>query len=474
MSRKHCPNSSISWKLTLHFMGIIFLTLFIFGAGISLTARFFSTDQYRKDIKKRVKITAQALGKESENTSKPAGTKLFIETLSNLPGVSVRVIDRSGATIAHSPDDKRQDIGITPQDLQELLNGQDVEMIHPSIHHSDRYYYAASPIISNGKVIGGVMTVISLSLPADIRKRITSAIFKSLLISLLISSIVAHFLSGNITKPIRMMQNTARKIATGDFSGRLKIKRNDEIGVLADAMDNMSEKLENNIKQRLQLTANISHEIRTPLAAIQGCSEAIMDGILDTEEERDRYLKTIRDEAKRISVLLKDLTELSRFETGDIEIEREPFSAGDIIRRAISGVEVFAGKKNIAIKSELPAEEILVSGDSDRILQTLIILLDNAIQHIPDGREIRIILRKSGNSAVFAVADTGDGIPSEDLPHVFERFYKADKSRTRDGSGSGLGLSIAKQIIKTHGGTINVKSSATGSEFWFELPVESC
>jgi signal transduction histidine kinase len=452
-------------------MGIIFLTLIIFGAGISLAAKYFATDQYRKDIEKRVKDTADALGKDSDNAANLQGSKISLESIGKLPGVSVRVIDREGKVITRSADDKREDIIISARDLEDLLKGEDIARVHPSVNASDRYYYAASPITKDGKVVGGVMTVIPLSAPPDIRRKISGAILRSLLISLVISSIAAIFLSGNITKPITKMLTTARNVAKGDFSGRLNIKREDEIGVLADALDNMSEKLENNIKQRLHLTANISHEIRTPLASIQGCSEALLDGILDTEEDRERYLMTIRDEAKRISVLLKDLTELSRFETGDVQINKEPFSPAAVITRAVASVEVFAGKKNILIKTDVPEESFMVSGDADRILQTIIILLDNAIQHIPDGREIRVFAKKTESNVTFSVADTGDGIPEEDLPHVFERFYKADKSRTRDGSGSGLGLSIAKQIVKAHGSKMKVKSSATGSEFWFELPV---
>jgi len=462
---------SIWWKLSLYFIALIFLSLFIFGVGILITARLTGTKQYRQEIEKRTGEVARLIANGSSDSGELRDIKVPLSSLSNHPLILTRILDADGNEVFKSKSGNRGNVKLTSDELATLKRGKSLEKIRSGDSPDKRLYFTASPIIRDEKYKGAVVMVVPLAAPKEIRKKNASIIFRSLFLVMLVSALVVLLLSRTLTKPIRSMEETAREVARGNFSHRLSLKRRDEIGALGKSLDAMSAKLEQNEKQRIQLTSDISHEIRTPLATIQGCAEAILDDVLETGEEKIQYLKTIRDEAVRVSVLLNDLTEISKIEMGDIAVEKEPFPVEEVVNRAVSGVDVFATRKGIKLKKDLPADKISAVGDEDRIHQALLILLNNAVKHVPDGREIKVSVNRVGKLARFCVSDNGDGIPPEELPHIFERFYKVDKARTRKGSGSGLGLAIARQIIRAHDSDISVRSSSSGTDFSFELPI---
>lgn len=273
--------------------------------------------------------------------------------------------------------------------------------------------------------------------------------------------------------PIRTMEEKAAKITTGDFSTKLDIDRKDELGALAQALNEMSKNLEKNIKGKMRLMADISHELRTPLATIQGCSESLIDGVVEDEEEKKEYLQNIIAQTRKLSLLIDDLMELSRFESGEIKVEKKPFPPGEIIKRAIQSASLLARKKGITLESSIPDEKIMVSGDPDRMLQAIQNLVNNSVIHSPQGTLVQVSARQQGKEVVFSVKDNGPGIPEEHLGYIFDRFYKVDRARTsKDAStGSGLGLAIVSEIIKAHNSSVMVKSSPRGTNFYFSLPI---
>ncbi|MCD4785248.1 MAG: cell wall metabolism sensor histidine kinase WalK [Candidatus Eremiobacteraeota bacterium] len=462
---------SIWFKLTLCFIGFVILTLFIFGAGILLTALTTAGFHQRDAMMRNTRETARLIKVEEGKDGKLENVMIPLKSLGNSPRISTFIFDTEGKIIEKNLSRDNIDFNMTQEEIKKLNLGEELSFPRNHKNPDRRFYVSASPIKKEGSVIGSYVMILPLANPPDVRKKIRSAFNRSFIMAVLISSLVALFLARTLTKPIRAMENKALEISKGNFSKKLNLKRKDEIGALAHSLDEMSEKLDQNIKQRLYLMANISHEIRTPLATIQGCTEAILDGIVETDEEKERYLNTIKNETGRMSVLLKDLTDLSRFEMGEIKLAIEPFCANSAVKKAVDGVEVFALKKKIDMDMSLPDNDLFALGDEDRIIQTLLILLDNAVHHIPGGRKIVVSINRVGKMIRFSVSDNGDGIQQEDLPYIFDRFYKADKSRTRKKTGSGLGLAIARQIIKSHGSDISVKSSTGGSEFAFTLPV---
>lgn len=460
---------SIWWKLSLYFLGIIFLTLIIFGIGISVTMRDLAGGPYWKLAGEKTRKIAAVIA--ASNDGDLAKAQIPFSSLGKLSGVSLFILNPDGTEASASRSDIPIEIKLTDDETAKLRNGEDVIKLKTSADPDKRILYCASPIMKDGKMTGSVLMAAQAAAPSEVRRKMSKAIFRSFIVAAFFSSLAALFLAGTLTKPVRKMEETAREVAKGNFSRRLMLKRNDELGALGTSLDEMSEKLEDSELQRNRLISDISHEIRTPLATIQGCSEAILDGVVETDDERSRYLRTIRDETARISILLQDLTEISRFEAGETKLENEPFSVEKVVNKALSTVEIFAINRNITLKSDIPPEKITAMGDEARIQQALVILMDNAINHIPEGREVKIVVNRVGKLVRFCVSDNGDGIPEEDLPHVFERLFKADKSRTRKKTGSGLGLAIAKQIIKGHGSDISVRSSSKGTDFSFELPL---
>ncbi|MEB3752329.1 ATP-binding protein [Geobacillus sp. FSL W8-0032] len=224
-------------------------------------------------------------------------------------------------------------------------------------------------------------------------------------------------------------------------------------------------------KLRKDFIANVSHELRTPIAMLQGYSEAIIDDIAASEEEKKEMAKVIYDESLRMGRLVNELLDLARMEAGHIELEYEQVKLVPYIERVIRKFYGLAKEKQIELTAEFRDRDIEISLDPDRIEQVLTNLIDNAIRHTESGGTVRLIVEPSGDGVTIHVQDSGSGIPEEDLPFVFERFYKADKARTRGRAGTGLGLAIAKNIVEAHKGLITVRSKLNeGTTFSFYLP----
>ncbi|MGG3998324.1 ATP-binding protein [Anoxybacillus kestanbolensis] len=225
-------------------------------------------------------------------------------------------------------------------------------------------------------------------------------------------------------------------------------------------------------KLRKDFIANVSHELRTPIAMLQGYSEAIVDDIAATEEEKKELAKVIYDESLRMGRLVNDLLDLARMEAGHLTLHHEQVPLKPYIERIIHKFQALAKEKGVHLLVEMN-DELIVSFDPDRIEQVLTNLIDNALRHTDEGGEVRVIVDANEEVVRISVQDSGSGIPEEDLPFVFERFYKADKARTRGRSGTGLGLAIAKNIVEAHKGTITVHSKlGEGTTFTFTLPLK--
>jgi two-component system, OmpR family, phosphate regulon sensor histidine kinase PhoR len=215
-------------------------------------------------------------------------------------------------------------------------------------------------------------------------------------------------------------------------------------------------------QMRRDFVANVSHEFKTPLTAIQGFAETLLDGALTDEKHGPRFAQIIRDHAIRLNRLTSDLLRLSLIEAGKVQIERTHIQVQEVIEACLETVRMKAETKAIALRAELPAERAIMLGDSSKIREILLNLLDNAIQYTPSGGKIVLGARVSADGVTFHVSDNGIGIPEEDQKRIFERFYRVDDARSREVGGTGLGLSITKHLIEAHGGTITVESTLNG------------
>jgi histidine kinase len=239
---------------------------------------------------------------------------------------------------------------------------------------------------------------------------------------------------------------------------------------LAQAFNQMAERLENTERMRSQLLGDVSHELRTPLTAIKGSMEALVDGVLPAEPAT--FIQ-IEQEADRLQRLVNDLQELSRVEARAYELNLAPISLSELAQAAVERVSPQFQQKRVALRLSLPPDVPAVPADPDRLLQVLINLLSNACQYTPAGGEVCLQAVFQKNEVLISVMDNGVGIPAEHLPHLFTRFYRVDPSRSRQaGGGSGIGLTIAKHLVEAHGGRIWAKSEGEGkgSTFTFTIP----
>jgi len=277
-----------------------------------------------------------------------------------------------------------------------------------------------------------------------------------------------------VIAPIREMKYASREIADGQYEQRVKVKSlpgdEDELDQLAISFNQMAEKLAQTENMRRKLIGDITHELRTPLTAIQGSLEGLMDGVLSPTDET---FQLIHHEADRLKRLVDDLQELSRVEAHEFQLDLQPVSPSELVTSIIRRLSLQFKEKGVLLETDLSPDVPDIVIDEVRIEQVLLNLVGNALQYTPEGGKVCISTRYQDGEVTFMVSDTGIGIPSEHLPLVFTRFYRVDKSRSRIGGGSGIGLTIAKHLVEAHGGRITAASAGEnlGSEFSFSIPV---
>jgi signal transduction histidine kinase len=288
------------------------------------------------------------------------------------------------------------------------------------------------------------------------------------LVAVAIAVVLAFFLSRRTLTPVKALTSAAERLGRGDFSQRVQIKDKGELGELAQTFNSMAGDLEHAEKLRQNMVADVAHELRTPLSNIQGYLEALRDGVMKPDKET---IRSLYDEASLLSRLVDDLQELSLAEAGELKLVLRAEDIGGLIRQAVAAVEAQKKAKGLSLAVELP-ELPPVNIDSRRIGEVLRNLLENAVAHTGKGDTITVTARQLDRLVEISVTDSGEGIPAKELPNIFERFYRVDKSRARATGGSGLGLTIARRLVEAHGGRIEVQSEpGKGSRFAFTVPV---
>lgn len=273
-----------------------------------------------------------------------------------------------------------------------------------------------------------------------------------------------------LVRPLRALEQAARRLAAGDLGARVPESAGGELGPIAEAFNRMAEALARAEQQRRQMLADIAHELRTPLGILQGHLEGLMDGVLPLDLEQ---IAQIHDEVRHLARLVEDLRLLTLAEAGQLRLEREPVDLNRLVEEAVDGIALQAAEKGIRVAVRLSEALPLVRADPVRIRQVLMNLLTNAVRYTPSGGEITVAVQDAGDGVRVSVRDTGVGIAPEDLPYIFDRFYRAEKARSRADGGSGLGLAIAKHLVEAHGGRIGVESQpGQGAHFFFIIPYD--
>ena len=305
--------------------------------------------------------------------------------------------------------------------------------------------------------------------PLGLSQTISRFLLWGALLAIAVALLVTYFLSRRISAPVKALTLAARRLGQGDLSQRVQSEDKSELGELAQAFNAMAENLERSEQLRRNMIADIAHELRTPLSNLKGYVEAIRDGMVKPELDA---IRSLDEEAMMLSQLVNDLQELSLAEAGELKLDCQKENVIELLKQIAGVKQSQAAAKGISLSADLPKKLPRVNIDSRRISQVLLNLIDNAITHTPQGGIITITARKLDDWVEIGIEDTGEGIPAEHLPNVFERFYRVDKSRARATGGTGLGLAIARSLVEAHGGKIEVKSEeGKGSHFAFTIPM---
>lgn len=323
----------------------------------------------------------------------------------------------------------------------------------------------------NGTVIGAVF----ISSRADSMLKYMRDIFRIFIfcvaIVLLFTFAAIYYVTQRLVRPLRQMAGAARSFAEGDFNKRVPVGEPDEIGQLAVAFNNMASSLVSLEEMRRSFVANVSHELRTPMTSIAGFIDGILDGTIP-QEKQGYYLQIVSDEVKRLSRLVSSLLNIARIEAGEVRIQQSKFDVAETIRRVMIGFEYPIDEKHLTVQGmdALADTELMVIADADVTHQVLFNLVENAVKFANEGGYISITTASRGRRVYVSVKNSGMGIPAQDLPHVFERFYKTDRSRSTDHKGVGLGLYIVRSMLVLQGQDITVKSEeGQYCEFVFTL-----
>jgi signal transduction histidine kinase len=293
-----------------------------------------------------------------------------------------------------------------------------------------------------------------------------------------IAMVLGYFLSNVIVKRISGLQQAAQEIQQGKFGANVEVSGNDELSALAMTFNQMSQRLEEAAEKqreldvfRRDLIAWAGHDLRTPLASVRAIVEALADGLVEDPQTVQRYLQTAQRDIQSLSLLIDDLFQMSQLDAGGLTLEREKASLSDLISDTLESFSTHATQQEVVLTGNVLAGVDPVWMDVQRIGRVLSNLIGNALRHTPKGGTINVEAQRTAQGVMVSVRDSGAGIHPDDLDHIFERFYRGEKSRSRSTGGAGLGLAIAKGIVEAHGGRIGVESQmGNGTLFYFVLP----
>lgn len=378
-----------------------------------------------------------------------------LESWSIMVEADITVINQNGIVFA-STNPRRE---VQKDMVEKVMNGETVRS--RKSRQNGGSYVVAVPINYNGKIIGGILYYFQPGITKNALRDFSSMIFLSLIIAMLIAMGLIAFESRHISVPLKQINTAVLEIASGKFDKRVNLTGNDEISQLSSSFNYMADSLQRLEEMRTGFVSDISHELRTPMTSISGFVQGILDGAIPKERETE-YLEIVLEESKRLSRMTNQMFEMSKMSSPEYKLSMQKFDFAEAVRLCIISAESKIEEKNLQLDVWFASESMPVLADKDAIKRVIINLLDNAIKFSPEGKTVTMRMYERKKLAVFEIINYGEGINEEDLPYIFDRFYKSDKSRSRDRSGAGLGLSFAKNIIGLHGQQITVTSVPDG------------
>lgn len=462
-------------KLLIIYTTVLVLILFVISAVLRFSfQRLYYLDEFRR-LENTAKEISNIFIQYQEGQISYLEFTIAVRTFSQSTNAIVLITDLEGTILFNSAMimmGGRHHLGhrtylkesFMPQ-LNKAVSGCNVRELSISTETSERALNLFTPLRKDTEILGIVIISQPVQDITHIVKRVNGLIWFVGLTGSLVTVFASFILSKRFTKPIIQLNNAALSMASGRFVP-VHVKTDDELEQLADSFNYMGEQLAKQEENHRQFLSTVSHELRTPLTSTLGFIQGMIDGVI-TAEQQDHYLKITVSEIKRMINLTNDLLDLERIKQGHIQLYRNPFNLSQLMEECIQQLTPLAEEKGILLILTAP-QQINFTGDRDRLKQVFVNLLDNGIRYAKEKVEIEIISKTK--TLEITIKDDGPGISEEDLPYIFQRFYKGDKSRSTKKSGAGLGLAIAKHLIHLHGGDVSVIPSNFGAVFKIVLP----
>jgi len=438
----------------------------------------FSIKYFRESKKKQLTVNAeQAAALTLADMSNYGYRKISYNTLlndyriiSSTTGSIIFLTDTDGQTLICTEGETCNHHTYTISDdvMEKAVAGNFFEAGTLGGIYETSYYTVGTPVVYDGTVMAVIFVSADASELWQYVLDIIDIYFVCAIIAIFVSSVVIYFVTQSQIKPLAMMVSATKSFAEGDFSAHIPVTGSDEIAQLATAFNNMAMSLADLESVRRSFIANVSHELKTPMMTIGGFIDGILDGTIPEEKQHD-YLVLVSEEVRRLSRMVKAMLGIARIEAGETQIVPSVFDINELICRSVFSFEQKIEERHLEIEG-LDVEPVYVYADNDLIHQVVFNLIDNAVKFTNDAGTISFSYKQEKDRVFIAVRNTGEGIPQHEIPRLFDRFYKSDKSRSQDKSGVGLGLYIVQTLVKLHKGDLIV-SSVEGEyvEFAFSL-----
>lgn len=470
------------------YLGTSMLIVFVSFLILAIVVLLFFAKYLRLETNEVLSDNATTISDATSGNMEESGGSFTIDNLNTIQGflssisfssdISIIITDLNGNVIT-SAGDANKDSGRIDQIPQEMVDQAIYDKTYSvtTSFGSDKaeYFVSGVPLLHGCESgvnvpIGAVFTLANTKGDFDFMQTVFEVLVVAALVSFALAFGATWFASSRMTKPLKDMSEVVRSFGRGDFSRRIQVEDNDEIGQLSETFNNMANSLENFENVRRAFVSNLSHELRTPMTTISGFVDGMLDGTIP-KDNQEHYLNIVSTEIKRLARLVKSMRNLSRVDTEGITINKSEFNVQEMIFALTELFEKVIQEKQLRIIGVNRFEETIINADSDMMFQVLYNLLENATKFTEEGGYIEFDIMQTDENTHIRIKNSGEGIPQEELPMIFDKFYKVDKSRSLDIKGMGLGLYISKTIVELHGGEIGV-SSVPGEYCQFEITLE--
>ncbi|NCC16419.1 MAG: HAMP domain-containing histidine kinase [Clostridia bacterium] len=462
---------SIVKKLMLQYIGTIVICVLVLGGILSVVYTQHYMKEKRNELIQQGRKVSTAFS-NAYRTGNLSNLSYELQVLEEYMGAGILMVNEDGVVVLASPGLDEMMIGQSFA-YQELVDGVKEGNIVSLVTKATALFDVPTLVVGYPLSVGEMSGIFMCRSMPEMEQSLSQMYqvgAASIFVVFLFAVAVSYITSKKMTRPIKEMNEAAKVIASGNFEHRVEITSHDEMGELGKSFNYMAESLQNNDMTRRDFIANVSHDLRSPLTSMQGFLTAMLDGTVPIEKQQ-KYLQIVLEETLRLSRLTEGIVELSRAESSKIILDESDFDLNELIRDNINLLEPQLNDKNAVIKAIFADQVTLVHGDIDKISRVIQNLLSNAVKFSPVGGLIEVETTKTERKKVLvSIKDHGVGISQEDQKYIFDRFYKADRTRNQDMEGSGIGLAIVREFIQAHNEAITVKSvEGDGSTFVFSL-----